>query len=589
MKKLFFLCLCALLTCVTACKDDNNDIDQPQTPPTTGDGQYLIMFYGVGGGDLDSGITLNMLQALEAGSSDKVKMTFQYRISKAAQETEKNSPDIMRFDADENAHLKGAFDATDMSQTELSKGLQCFLKLKYTKIGNADYVMASDTALVSFINWSKAQHPNATKTILIISDHGTGWELVNDGYKDFRNDIVTRAILLDDNTPDTYGDPQYLSLGDVKRALTKVGGVDVLYDDACLMSTWENLTGYSSVAKYFLGSLETAPEIGGNYHYFVNRLAENKVTDEGAETALKGYLDDVIDKWWEKSISENKEYGDLCLFNLQKIDEPLSQIKQTAQLLVEKWQTTDPIQGISANASLGDQWKNYIRSAITNCIAASNSMRLAIPVDQVPASLLQAMDAQGIQPIIDEDRGKVVYKANDVLSALKAVDMEQLDPNQEDMDAYVSLWDGLEKQTYNSYSFADFLRVIVTNLREAGLDDSNNPFVACQQQYIDALKPVCYIRCTYPLSATDVAKYGMIDYAYNCCSPGLFIYSFDKETYEQKTNFTHRLSESFPNVEDAYQIYKHSDFDQKTSWSSLLRLVDAIPSVILNPAREQLK
>lgn len=63
MKKLFYLCLCALMVCFTACKDDDNS--QSQHQPTTEDGQYLVMFYGVGGGNLDEDIARNILQALE--------------------------------------------------------------------------------------------------------------------------------------------------------------------------------------------------------------------------------------------------------------------------------------------------------------------------------------------------------------------------------------------------------------------------------------------------------------------------------------------------------------------------------------------
>lgn len=547
------------------------------------------MFYGVGGGNLDGGIVANILQALEVGSSDKVKMTFQYRFSSQLQKMAPNMPNmqnVRRFTADENSHLKGAFCATDLSifaDDDLSPEL--YNKIKSSSLGDSQYVMASDTALVSFLNWSKKMYPKATKTILILNDHGGGWDIVRDGYKDMKAAQTTKGILFDDNVPSSY-----LSLGDVKRALSEVGGVDVLYTDACVMSTWENLTGYSSVAKYFLGSFETAPGVGGNYHYLLDRLAASQVDDAGMESALRKYADDVVDKWWTDSekIMEKDIIGDIALYNLQEIGTPLDVIKQAYQALTEKWQSTTPIPGMPEGATLGNEWRNYIRKAVTHSIAATSYIGSDLLVDYVPLPMQDWMNSNGFE-VSEDEEGRKCYSGDDVLRALKLADMETLDPDYTYVDDYLDLWYLIEQCTFDSYSFADILRVVAQSLRSYGLSDDNNPFAAYQKQYIDALKSFGYIRCTHPLSSARVSQLGMIDYAYNCCSPGLFVFSFNETTYNGNNEFSSRLKYKIEKVDIALKVYQSSDFDQRISWSNLLRLIDVVPSIITNPAREEYK
>lgn len=60
--------------------------------------------------------------------------------------------------------------------------------------------MTTRQALADFVRWSKQKYPGAKRTILIINDHGSGWELDKDG----KQDAPTRAILFDDNTNMSY-------------------------------------------------------------------------------------------------------------------------------------------------------------------------------------------------------------------------------------------------------------------------------------------------------------------------------------------------------------------------------------------------
>lgn len=208
-----------VLMTLGACSDKELDV-----PDVVDEGpDYLVMMYSLGGGNLDKHIMSNIYQALDVGSSDNVKMTVQFKLSVREQKRYPEFDGTRRFDLDDNKHLVGTMKSNVQIYPiiyfpfELGNLLS---KLKSECIADSLYDMSKSDALADFITWSMKQHPNAKRTILILNDHGSGWELTNDGKQG------TRAILQDDNTK------KIMSLGSVVEGIKKsVGKVDLLYTD----------------------------------------------------------------------------------------------------------------------------------------------------------------------------------------------------------------------------------------------------------------------------------------------------------------------------------------------------------------------
>ena len=130
-------------------------------------------------------------------------------------------------------------------------------------LGDVD--MGSTAELENFVRWAKAKYP-ARKYMLIIWNHGAGW----------------KGISYDDTTANNMAIP------DIARSLARVGGVDVLASDACLMQMAEVVYEFRHVAKYIVGSEETEPGRGYAYNRLLFRLQLNPGRD--AESMSKAVV-----------------------------------------------------------------------------------------------------------------------------------------------------------------------------------------------------------------------------------------------------------------------------------------------------------
>lgn len=81
MKKIYYFIAFVILSTAMLCSCSDNDSNPDPTPGEKESVDYLVMHYSVGGSDLDRGIISNIMQALDEGSNEKVKMTFQCKLS----------------------------------------------------------------------------------------------------------------------------------------------------------------------------------------------------------------------------------------------------------------------------------------------------------------------------------------------------------------------------------------------------------------------------------------------------------------------------------------------------------------------------
>lgn len=560
-----FVALCMGFVC--SCKDDN----EVATAPEAQGPDYLVMLYGVGGGNLDDAIIGNIMQALDEGCDERVKMTFEYKLSDSLQHKAeyKDFEGTRRFTAEENSNLKGQFlSMTDCYPTLDMEELPAVVsKIRSERIGDAKYDMSCKEALAGFIKWSKEKYPKAKHRILVVSDHGGAWNLVSDGKKD------TRAVLKDDNLndPDMPSDfkGKSLSVQALTDALMDGGDVDVMYLDACEMSTYENLYGYAKGVKYVLSAFEAIDGIGGDFRVLTKLL---KIAGQGEENmvkALKKYVDYCNgDGWWE---SNSQDCSDLGLYDLSKLGQLTPLLKRFTDTLAELYESNAEFDVVGTEyPALGNTYAPYIRKAMTECLVSNTHN--TIPIKSVSQIIADFMKADGVR-VVSETK----------LNAIDVIKWIRYAPTNRAKQAYEFMptdWAKVKKLIYKlnvtSYSLMDLLAKVRDNLQDAGLKGDNNPFVQIYSDLLAAMKEVAYIKCTK-------LKQDSEEMPYRQCSPGVYLVPLNDLYYCEGNE---NMVKYVPTHEEALRYYQNTEFDKQVGWNRVLRLLDVYPSAMTNTMRD---
>ncbi len=581
MKRFKYILIAMLaLVSFSACSD-HDDFDIPEVtdkPEVKEEGpDYLVMLYAVGGGNLDMPIMSNIYQALDVGSSDNVKMTVQYKLSDKEQKQFPEFDGVRRLDLDDNKELVGTMENTvakyPLITNERVEFPKLFSQLKSERIANSLYDISKSDALADFISWSMKKHPNAKRTILILSNHGSGWQIYMDGKQDSRAIKQTsRAIMQDDNTN------TIMSLGSVVEGIKKSAGkVDLLYDDACLMSMYENLYGYADCANYLLAAVEITPGAGGDYSKLINDLKKAGTSYAGLEAMMHNFTDYLVSgKWWKNekmmSLGYGGKYHDIALYDLTKLSRLTAVLRKVVDTMVEKYNSDESVEPTVEDYTLGEHFSGYINYALTNCqIADVND---AYSLYYVPEALRPYVEADNLE--------KYPYAYNSVYveSLVDWMKYGESENAQIAHEYFPEDWDWLQKMLITkcttSFSFTDMLRLIDKKLTEAGA--KNNPFKQLKAEMIAALKEVGYISCTI-----SDEKPG-IDQAYELCSLGITIVPFNDAYYDETSN---NFIKKVPTYQEALNIYQQTAFDRQVGWSRMLKLIDVFPTLFSNPTRKR--
>lgn len=549
-----------------SCSDKEEGIQEIQkTPEVVEDGpDYLVMFYSVGGGNLDMPIVSNIYQALDVGSSDNVKMTVQYKLSADKQQRYPDFDGTRRLDLDDNKHLVGTMkDAVQdyplMGNSD-SEFPNLFAQLKSERIADSLYDLSKSDALADFITWSMKKHPNAKRTILILSNHGSGWQLEKD------NKVTTRAIMQDDNTN------TIMTLGSVVEGVKRSAGkVDLLYTDACLMSMYENLYGYANCANYLLAAVEQTPGAGGDYSKLISDLKNTGTSYAELEASMHNYTDYLVSsEWWTSQklidMGYSGEYHDIALYDLTKLDRLTGVFKKVIDTMVNKFTSSESIEPTIESPRLGKEFAGYINNAFTNCqIAYVNDL---LPLYYIPKSLSPYIEA-------DLDMGYRYMRMSPLVQWVKYANSENARMAHE---LYPDDWAKLQRylimNSTASFSITDALRILDNSLEEVGA--KNNPFKQLKAEMIAALKDVGYISCTIGDEKPS------IDQAYELCSPGITMIPLNEEYYDKKYN---TFLNEIPTHQEALRLYQQTDFDKQLGWNRMLQLIKIFPNLFSNPSR----
>lgn len=395
MKKFFLILFASFsLLAFNACKDDDEQIEdpvpvvptpeepeEPEVPvvPIDTTPDYLLMHYATGF-SLDDCLMADILHCLDEGTNDKVKMTFQFKLSNLNQILFSNSHDSLfigtrRFTADDNKHLVGLYDQYASKKYRLmgSELSNVCKDICSEKIGDGQYDFSSEKGLSDFIKWSKEKYPGAKRTILFLSGHGFGWDFEYDGVLDSGYG-QTRATLIDNNT-----NLDALTLDEIVNAVKQTGGVDMIFCDACKMSMYEYLYGFANCAKYMVGCLEETG-CGANYKQLLKMLKESGTSDQEFEETMHQYIDIHASKDWMGYFTTH--YLDIGFFNLTKLDQVTNVLKKITDTLVENYNSDDSIKTYIDKATLKCERVDEIRSYVI-----SDLMRV----------LDKELDAAGVQ------------------------------------------------------------------------------------------------------------------------------------------------------------------------------------------------
>ncbi len=138
-----------------------------------------------------------------------------------------------------------------------------------------EYVYRTDIGdwkhLVDFASWSKKKYP-AKRYMLVIWNHGDGW-------------ATSKGISYDDQTDN------HISTPELGLAMKRIGKVDILAMDACLMQMAEVAFEVKDYADIIVASQETEPGNGYPYDKILKKMSRmtKKSTEEIAKNIVTEY------------------------------------------------------------------------------------------------------------------------------------------------------------------------------------------------------------------------------------------------------------------------------------------------------------
>ena len=314
-------------------KAKNHDMTKPE---------YTIMFYTVGGGDLDYSIEDDLMRAMDALFPNDVSVRFFVQMKYSNEQTywkkrkEKNpTGDMSKY------NLQGGEFSTVYRYELLPSMLSAdkkMLKLpesaKYGDQGDKAAFYNPDS-IASFINYCKAANPDADKYILILSDHGGGYSPLNDFDKSVENaggkNGPRRSVCFDPELKSCIT-PLELKEGIQKSNVKKL---DLLFYDCCLMNIVDAICETTDIATYTLASGHSTS--GCNYGELVYELYLQLGNYQSQVDAFKYYTQNCADVHYERYKNGSTDVRDLY------IDWALTQTDQLPAMMSAMKRFTDAV------------------------------------------------------------------------------------------------------------------------------------------------------------------------------------------------------------------------------------------------------
>ena len=337
--------ICGLGMMLTACSSSDTveseivDGGEDVTPDDDGEGditpatgKVVVMYYAVGGGDIDNDVEWGLgKMGLEQLKGDGVRTFVQMKYSSKRHNdwgsTYEPSGDygcVYRFELNKsslNPDYKGELDEPYTFKGE-----------GFKKFAGKDFKMYDPDNLVAFINWCMEQAPGAKAYVLAFGNHGGGYGIGTD-----YNKSLTRGVLYDDNLKNACMSPT-----EIRTALNKLTRKpDMVFFDLCIMNTLEVLGELQGCTNFVFASghpvLQTPLEL-----LCVALECVAKSDDDVAESIKKNMTDCVINITQEMEEKLKNEKGtrykrsmDYTLTDMSKMPALLASIKAVTDFLVK--------------------------------------------------------------------------------------------------------------------------------------------------------------------------------------------------------------------------------------------------------------
>lgn len=316
-------------------KAKNHDMTKPE---------YTIMFYTVGGGDLDYSIEDDLMRAMEMLQPNDVSVRFFVQMKYSNEETywkkrreKKPTGDLSEF------NLQGGEFSTvyryELLPSMLSADKKTMLKLpesaKYGAQGDKAAFYEPDS-IASFINYCKASNPDADKYILILSDHGGGYFPLNDYDKSAEKAVSKngprRSVGFDPELGGKSITPLELKEGILKSNVKKL---NLLFYDCCLLNIVDAVCETTDIASYVLASGHSTS--GCNYGELVHELYLQLGGYQSQVDAFKYYTQNCSDVHYERYKNGSNDVRD------HYIDWALTQTDQLPAMMSAMKRFTDAV------------------------------------------------------------------------------------------------------------------------------------------------------------------------------------------------------------------------------------------------------
>ncbi len=282
-----------VMVMAASCSKDNDatttpSIDEPEA-------EYTVMVYGSGGGDLDYYLDFNFHEVEAFGYLEDVQFTAMFKYSSSWQEMDEIYEGTRLLTMEPNGEMSN------------------------TKVGDADMRIDDPQNLADFIIDAKRRLP-AKKYILVINNHGSGFDIRD---QPTESSYVTKVVCSDDNT-----DYSALSIFEFEEALELAGEkIDMLYWQACLMNTMENVCQVYDHFDYIMGSSHSG-YTGNNYAIMMTGLLKyDNLVDFG-----EYFISNMLETWQEVGVSAS---CDMSLIDTSKVEAVMEQIKDACDILCE--------------------------------------------------------------------------------------------------------------------------------------------------------------------------------------------------------------------------------------------------------------
>ena len=344
------LLLTTMMTGLTSCSVDDNPAPNPVQEELA---EATIMWYGVGGNNVDAAILDNFRQFYNTkpGTYDRVNVVAQYKTSLY--------PTIYNEDSYENAVVWAEKEIKNHSDEQLEDyNWKLYFYLCHPKKGetyrfaidpekplykqfnemepygksNAD--CTNPDSLTSFINWAAKTYP-AKKYILVMADHGGGY-MPNHDMAEAASSPQRRGLIYDDGYNNKCFSAKSFARG-VRSANVHVDGI-VLY--LCLMNNLEFLYDVKDVTDYIACSTYVMWGGGGA----LQTIPDNFAAGQDTETALGNFVDANVDSWDQQYYdpqdpNPNKPlYFDLTLTKTSALNDLAPVMKEFTDRLVNTYQ-----------------------------------------------------------------------------------------------------------------------------------------------------------------------------------------------------------------------------------------------------------